>query len=100
MMTGHWPASQVDHRNLNTGDNRWLNLREATPSLNAANIRLKSNKAGLKGVTYVEDRQVYRARIKKHGKMIDLGRYSTAEAAHAAYIKGAAAHFGNFARNK
>jgi hypothetical protein len=52
-MTGEWPKDQIDHANLNKADNRWLNLREATPSQNARNCpRLSSNTSGYKGVSW------------------------------------------------
>src|SRR5271168_635905 len=36
-VTGEWPAKEVDHINLIKSDNRWANLREATPSQNLGN---------------------------------------------------------------
>jgi len=50
-MTGKLPE-EVDHINGVKWDNRWCNLREATRSLNAANIKTKGNsKTGYQGVT-------------------------------------------------
>jgi len=52
-MTRKWPAYAVDHRNLDKGDNRWDNLREATRSQNMANTSLPStNTSGFKGVIW------------------------------------------------
>lgn len=40
-MKGRWPASQIDHKNRIRNDNRWENLREATPSENNSNKTIK-----------------------------------------------------------
>ncbi|PNE10603.1 MAG: HNH endonuclease [Beijerinckiaceae bacterium] len=49
-MTGEWPKDQIDHVNLNKGDNRWCNLREADNSKNRANTPPPSTStSGYKG---------------------------------------------------
>lgn len=36
-MTGAWPEKLVDHKNRIRDDDRWDNLRQLTPALNALN---------------------------------------------------------------
>lgn len=94
-MTGRWPSDQIDHRNGQRDDNRWSNLREANASQNQMN-RGPSNSIGLKGVC--ERRGRFQAQIRRDGKSIFLGLFTTAEAAHAAYCAAAARWHGEFAR--
>jgi hypothetical protein len=94
MVKGYWPV-EVDHRNLIGADNRWDNLREATHAQNCMNRRLRAdNIAGFKGVQ--KDGNTYRARITINGKLKNLGRFETAEAAAAAYRLAAAELHGEF----
>lgn len=96
-MTGRWPIALVDHKNRNTADNRWRNLRQATCSQNIANSKMKnSNRLGFKGVVFCSGS--YRARIKVNYRSVHLGRFNTAEKAHAAYVAAAKKYFGDFAR--
>lgn len=96
LMTGRWP-SRVDHVNGDRSDNRWENLREATPSQNSANAALAStNTTGRKGVTRY--RGTFRAQIQVRGKRLWLGDHASKDAAAAAYAKAARAAFGPFAR--
>jgi hypothetical protein len=95
-MTNRWPKFQADHINLDTTDDRWRNLRDATPSQNTANCKTK-NKFGLKGVKQVGQR--YAARISIDSRTIHLGTFGTPKAAHAAYIVAAKRYFGDFARS-
>lgn len=109
-MMGEWPAELVDHRDVNTGNNRWSNLRAATKSQNKMNEKTRrDNRTGLKGVHYREF-VVYRngskakrlspfaAVIKEGHKQKTIGYFRTAEQAHAAYCERASQLFGEFAR--
>ena len=99
-MTGEWPTDQVDHRNSDGLDNRWINLRAATSNENARNAKIRSdNRHGFKGVTWHKTHGKWYAQILIKGKKTFLGLHSTAEAAHAAYVKAASSAFGEFARN-
>jgi len=52
-MTGEFPAIHIDHIDGVTSNNKWSNLRQATPSQNAQNRRLyKNNTSGHKGICY------------------------------------------------
>lgn len=95
LMTGEWPPLQIDHINLNKSDNRWENLRLATPTQNNANQRGKGNFP--KGVTRHRTGRL-QAQIKKAGRNYYLGLFDTPDAAHAAYCEAAAKLFGEFAR--
>lgn len=85
---GRWPTVDIDHKDGIRHNNRLLNLREATGSINAQNRHKASSlsSTGLLGV-YM-NRGAPRARITIHGgRRIDLGRFETPELAHAAYIE-------------
>jgi hypothetical protein len=94
-MTGHWPQRLVDHRNCIKDDDRWSNLRTANHSQNGANSRARTN---FKGVAWDRARGRYAAWIGVNNRNIHLGRFDTAEQAHAAYVAAAERHFGEFAR--
>jgi len=98
-MNGAWPPHHIDHINRNKSDNRFLNLRHASQSENAANSKVRVNNiAGLKGVSFIEKRNKYRSRIVKNGKEKHLGLFNSPQEAHAAYIKAAGTHYGEYAR--
>lgn len=100
-MEGRWPDPEVDHKNGDKLDNRWSNLREATKSQQAANRKLAcTNKVGLKGVIRVTRYGVtkFEARLRIDGKQHHLGRFETAQEAHAAYVVAAEKYHGQFAR--
>lgn len=100
-MTGSFPSGDVDHKNLNRSDDRWINLRQATRSQNRANSRAQKGKVvPLKGVSWDKKRQKYCAYIRADDRTINLGRYDRAEDAHAAYVAAASKYFGQFARTK
>jgi HNH endonuclease len=98
-MTGSVPR-EVDHINRDKADNRWCNLRAATRSQNAHNMGLfKSNKHGLKGVTYrpkYNPKNPWRSQITKNGKRHEIGSFATAEEASAAYARASKEKYGEF----
>lgn len=100
-MTGRWPADVVDHKNGDSSDNSWANLREATKCQNQKNRRVsKNNKTGFKGVirqTYCK-KSPYKAVLGHNGVLIHLGSFATAEEAAEAYAKAMLEKGKEFAR--
>jgi hypothetical protein len=97
-MTGKWPTSQVDHRDLDTANNAWANLREATPSQNAMNRRASStNTTGTKGVSPQGNR--WMAMLYLGGKPRYLGLHTSIELAAAATQIARKELHGDFARH-
>jgi hypothetical protein len=97
LMTGVWPAGQIDHRNGDKLDNRWCNLRLASSSQNCANTRSRGFLP--KGVTLHRQTGKYQAQIKKGGKNFYLGLFESPIEANAAYAQKARELFGDFARS-
>ncbi len=99
LKTGKWPKNKVDHKDRDTFNNKWTNLREATFSQNNAN-RVFGNRSLPRGVTLIKRpyklKNPYEARIKVNKKNIYLGMHHTPEGAHAAYLVAAKKHFGEF----
>lgn len=84
-MTGKWPKDDLDHRDLDRGNNRWKNLREAAHVDNCANTPMrKNNTSGYRGVSKTHYGP-FRALICRNRKHIYLGVYPTAEGAALAY---------------
>jgi hypothetical protein len=91
----------VDHINGNGLDNRRANLRVCSQAENLRNRKIHSNNScGLKGVYWDDSNRggSWRAQIRVNGKKINLGRFATSEAAHAAYCIAAGHYHGEFAR--
>lgn len=96
---GAFPAVEIDHRNGIRSDNRIVNLREATRTQQLWNKAIQSNnRSGFKGVTFYQRDSVWVATIAYGGRSHHLGRFPTAEIAHAAYAERARRVFGEFAR--
>jgi hypothetical protein len=94
-MTGNWPEIEVDHRDGNSIDNKWANLREASKTQNAGNTRQRSNNtSGFKGVSFNKNAGKWAAQVMK----IHLGLFDDPALAHAAYVSKAKELFGEFAR--
>lgn len=97
MMVGRWPEHQIDHINGDPSDNRWSNLREATPAENSRNLRTKSsNTSGVTGVGWDARRGKWRAEIKVNLKQIHLDRFVKFEDAVAARRAAEVKYFGEF----
>jgi hypothetical protein len=100
-MTGEWPKHRVDHRDLDRANNRWLNIRPATNSENQWNLpRRKRNRSGFKGVCWERQTSKYKAQVQANGVQKTLGRFDTAELAHAACVAYRVEHHGEFARHE
>lgn len=94
MMTGEYPAYDVDHINGERDDNRWENLRAASRSDNAKNCKRRAdNVSGVTGVFWDRSRQLWTSTIRSDGKDHHLGRFVDFEVACAARI-AANAKFG------
>lgn len=85
---GVWPANEVDHRDSDKTNNRIANLREATTQQNQHNrVHAQTNsKSGVLGVSRTKVGRPWQAFIKLNGCQKYLGRFSSQNEAHAAYI--------------
>ncbi len=98
-MTGKKPIQNIDHKNGNPGDNKWCNLRLATPAENNANSKIRTNNSsGYKGVSFHKISKKWQAKIQTNGKQIYLGLFDTPQKAHKDYCKFAKKYHGKYAR--
>ena len=80
LMTGELDFIGIDHINGNGADNRWSNLRTATPAQNMGNRREI-------GVCWRNEIKAWRVRLSINGKRKHFGYYKDKEEAIAAYRK-------------
>jgi len=74
-MTGAFPAEHTDHINRNRSDNRWLNLRAVSNSVNQKNAKKRSdNKSRITGVHWDARSKKWCSKIKV-GKSIFIGLF-------------------------
>ena len=87
----------VDHKNLNTLDNRRQNLRLCTAQQNNRNRRKsKNNSSGYTGVSWYVAGKKWRAYIVLDYRQVHLGYFTNVESAREAYDEAARAYFGEF----
>lgn len=96
---GLWPDGLLDHRDENKANNAIRNLRPADKSLNGQNVTAarSSSKSRLLGAC-PDGKGRWQATITVNRKQRHLGRFDTAEEAHAAYL-AAKAELHPFARS-
>ena len=75
--------SEIDHRDRNGANNRWENLRPATPQQQNRNRRVTRNMSGFRGVHRHGKR--WKANIGESGVVRYLGAFDTREEASAVY---------------
>lgn len=100
IVTGEQPPAIIDHKDLDTRNNRWENLREADWSTNGGNRFAQKNSAsGIKGVYYYPERKKpWLARLQRDGTLRLNRFFATQDEAVAAYRAAAEEWFGEFAR--
>jgi len=93
-MNGEWPAAEVDHINGQRSDNRWVNLRAATPGQNRQNMgRSSKNTSGHPNVYWRRDRKKWQVQMHLNNRNHFGGRFDKFEdAIHAAKMMKAAMH--------
>lgn len=87
-VNGSFPSGFIDHINGVKTDNRIANLRDATRSINAQNLReaRSDNKQKLLGVCWKKANKKFVAQIQVDGRVRHLGLFEDATDAHSAYI--------------
>ena len=96
-MTGKWPDCVTDHKNRQTTDCRWENLRPATYSQNSVNRTrtARPNTSGAVGVHQTPSGR-WRAQYCKNGRQTHIGLFDTREEASSAYRSVVEARHGEF----
>jgi hypothetical protein len=92
---GELPSGHLDHINRIRDDNRIVNLRMASRSLNRINSGLRSNNtSGFRGVFWYKTRNKWAAGIKVNGRRTHLGYFDSKVDAAVAYAKAAELYHG------
>lgn len=87
----------MDHINGVRDDNRIENLRLADASENCCNAKIYcNNSSGVKGVYWERQRGKWRARVRIHGRTIDVGFFSKLKDAERAIMAARSIAHGEF----
>ena len=98
-MTGSIPK-YIDHINTDGRDNRWCNLRACTQAENAMNVKIRSDStSGVKGVSWVSEKKVWKACITHNKKKKHIGYFKTVEKAETAIREARSKYHGEFANH-
>jgi hypothetical protein len=98
-MTGEWPTTGMDHKDQDSTNDRWENLRPATQTQNLANARIRSdNSSGSRGVSWHRGKMKWRAYVTLNGKQFFCGYHYTVEEAKQARDAKALLLHGEFTR--
>lgn len=85
-MTGKWPTHQVDHINGKRSDNRFVNLREATPSQNQQNLKKAKGDTRTQVLGVTRNGTKYIAQIGLNKTRVHIGTFNTLKEASTAYL--------------
>lgn len=95
---GRWPSGGIDHINGDPGDNRAVNLREATQAQNSKNAKKqRGTSSRFKGVCWHKQAMKWLASIHADGQRHSLGLFADEEDAARAYDLAASQLHGEFA---
>lgn len=88
-VNGVWPDGEIDHRDGDGTNNKWLNLRDVSSGVNKENQRRapKGKKySPLLGAHWCKKRKRWKSSICVKGKDVYIGWFDTDVAAAAAYL--------------
>jgi hypothetical protein len=89
---GHWPETELDHRDCDRQNNRLGNLRLANRFLQGQNATHPTGVTQLAGA--YRNGPGFCSRIKVNGRDLYLGQFATASEANQAYLAAKARHHG------
>jgi hypothetical protein len=96
MITGEEPPRIIDHSDRDKGNNRWSNLRAATPAQNGANRERALPPSGFYGVHKHKNKNKWVAQAGGKGTRY-IGIFDSPEEANAAREKAMREIYGEFA---
>lgn len=99
LIMGNPEGMSIDHINGNGLDNRHCNLRICTHKQNTqSKIKRKNAASAYKGVTWIKEEKLWKARIGVDYKRIILGKFHSEIEAALAYNEAALKYHGEFAK--